>query len=54
MDEDDDDMEATGAEVLDEEERTLRQAKLDDRKEAAILERHRLEKQKKKKRQMSH
>lgn len=54
MDEDDDDMEATGAEVLDEEERTLRQAKLDDRKEAAILERHRQEKQKKKKRQMSH
>ncbi len=48
LDEDDDDMEATGAEVLDEEERTLRQAKLDDRKEAAILERHRLEKQKRK------
>mgnify|MGYP003362970236 CR=1 FL=1 len=41
---DDDNMEATGAEVLDEEERTLRQAKLDDKREAALLEKHKLEK----------
>ncbi|VEU24371.1 DEKNAAC105635 [Brettanomyces naardenensis] len=50
---DDDDMEATGAEVLQEEEMALRQAKLDDLREAKLLERRKIEKLKKKKRMKS-
>lgn len=45
---DDDNMEATGAEILEEEERTLHQARIDDKKEARMLERHRQEKLKRK------
>ncbi|QPG76090.1 hypothetical protein FOA43_003476 [Brettanomyces nanus] len=39
-----DDMEATGGEVLEEEDRALRQAKIDDRREAELLEQKRVEK----------
>lgn len=45
----DDNMEAAGSEILDEEEAALRQAKIDDRREARLLEEHRLEKLKRKK-----
>lgn len=43
---DTDDMEATGTEILEDEERTLRQAKLDDLKEQKLLEKKAAEKRK--------
>lgn len=43
---DSDDMEATGTEILEDEERTLKQAKLDDLREQRELERRALEKKK--------
>ena len=43
---DSDDMEATGTEILEDEERTLKQAKLDDLKEQKLLERKAAEKKK--------
>lgn len=42
-----DDMEATGTEILEEEDRTLKQAKLDDLREQRMLEERALEKRKK-------
>lgn len=41
---DTDDMEATGAEILEEEEMALKQARLDDRREQMLLEKHAAEK----------
>lgn len=43
---DSDDMEATGTEILEDEERTLKQAKLDDLKEQKLLEKRALDKKK--------
>ncbi|CDK24170.1 unnamed protein product [Kuraishia capsulata CBS 1993] len=43
-DDDSDDMEATGAEVLDEEERTTRAGRIEDEKERRLLEQHEAEK----------
>lgn len=43
---DSDDMEATGTEILEDEERTLKQAKLDDLKEQRLLEKKAAEKRK--------
>lgn len=42
----DDDMEATGEEIFDEEERALKQAKLDDKREQMLLEKRAAEKRK--------
>jgi protein SPT2 len=43
---DSDDMEATGTEILEDEERTLKQAKLDDLREQKLLEKRALQKKK--------
>ncbi|GME97649.1 unnamed protein product [[Candida] boidinii] len=44
-DDDEDDMEATGSEILEEEELATRQARLDDIREQKLLEQRALEKQ---------